>query len=64
MKNHWSVNTTELEKDPEALAIWRLEQQINWGWGEEKIDKKELVKYWDKIDIDNFKRQALYLALR
>ena len=60
---HWSVDETELKKDPERYAIWRLEQRINFGLGELKINKAELKKYWDKIDIDPFKRKALSLAL-
>lgn len=62
-KQHWSVDETELKKDLAAYAIWRLEQRINFGLGEGKIKKAELVKYWDKIDIDPFKRKALALAL-
>ncbi len=60
---HWSVEETELKKDPGAYVIWKLEQRINYGLGEKKIKKSELVKYWDKIDIDPFKRKALLLAL-
>lgn len=60
---HWSVDETEIKKDPEAYAIWKLEQRINWGLGEEKIKRTELVKYWDIIDIDPSKREALSLAL-
>ncbi|MEK7170079.1 MAG: hypothetical protein AAB767_02225 [Patescibacteria group bacterium] len=60
---HWSVDETELKKDPAAHAVWRLEQRINFGLGEEKIKKSELVKYWEQIDIDRFKRKALALAL-
>ena len=63
MINHWSVNTKELEKDPEGLAIWRLEQWVNWGIGTVKIKKTDLIKYWDKLDIDEWKRKALSLAL-
>lgn len=63
MKKHWSVNTDELKKDPEQYAIWRLEQWVNWGIGEEKVEKKELLKYWDRLDIDPWKRKALSLAL-
>ena len=63
MNNHWSVDITELKKDKEAFIIWNLEQRINWGIGEDKISKKDLIKYWDKIDIDVFKRKALFLAL-
>lgn len=62
-KQHWSVDETELKKDPRAYAIWRLEQRINFGIGSPKIKKEELKKYWDNIDIDPFKRRALSLAL-
>ncbi len=62
-KQHWSVDETELKKDPEGYAVWCLEQRINFGLGEEKIKRSELIKYWDKIDIDPFKRKALSLVL-
>ena len=60
---HWSIDVTELKKDEEAFTIWNLEQRINWGIGEGKINRKDLLKYWNKIDIDIFKRKALSLAL-
>lgn len=60
---HWSVNETKLKKDPGAYAVWKLEQRINYGLGEKKIKKSELIKYWEQIDIDPFKRKALSLAL-
>ncbi len=63
MNNHWSIDTTELKKDANSFVIWDLEQRINWGIGEGKINKKDLLKYWDKIDIDPFKRKALSLVL-
>ncbi|HEY4510323.1 MAG TPA: hypothetical protein VJJ73_00620 [Candidatus Paceibacterota bacterium] len=63
MRNHWSVQIDELKKDPEQFIVWKLEQRINWGIGERKIKKLELVKYWSQIDIDPFKRKALSLAL-
>lgn len=62
-QKHWSVDETELKKDSVAYAIWRLEQRINFGVGEEKLDRTELKKYWNKIDIDPAKRRALSLAL-
>jgi len=60
---HWSIDVTELKKDEEAFIVWNLEQHINWGIGEGKINRKDLLKYWNKIDIDIFKRKALSLAL-
>jgi len=59
---HWSVDEEQLKKDPQAYAIWRLEQRINFGIGEKKIDRNLLTKYWDQLDIDPHKRKAL-LAL-
>jgi hypothetical protein len=64
IQHHWSINTTELEKDPEKFAIWRLEQWINWGIGSSaKVKRVDLIAYWDKLDIDEWKRKALALAL-
>lgn len=63
MEKHWSVDEKSLSSDPRAHAIWRLEQRINWGIGEDHIDTDELRRYWDEIDIDPLKRRALALAL-
>ena len=63
MKKHWSVNTKELEKTPENLIIWKLEQWVNWGIGTVKMKRSDLIKYWNKIDIDVWKRKALSQAL-
>lgn len=60
---HWSVDTTELEKDPQAYAIWRLEQRVNFGLGEEKINPVELRRYWNQLDLDPAKKKFLALIL-
>lgn len=60
MKN-WSVDTTELQKNSEKYAVWRLEQLINFGLDDEKIDLNELRKYWNNVDIDPYKRKFLSL---
>ena len=62
--NHWSTDTTELEKDPDAFAVWKLEQRINFGIGEEKINKAELMRYWDELDLDPYKKKFLALLLQ
>lgn len=62
MKN-WSIDTTELQKDPEKFLVWRLEQLINFGLDNEKIDRNELRTYWDVIEIDPHKRKFLSLSL-
>lgn len=56
---NWSTDTTELQKTPDLYAIWRLEQLINFGLNGEKLDRSNLVKYWDRLDIDPAKRRAL-----
>ena len=60
---HWSVDTAELQKDPRAYAVWRLEQAINWGIGEGKISKELLRRHWREIDIDPRKRAFLALFI-
>jgi len=63
MEKHWSVDEDKLAAHPEEHVVWKLEQRINFGIGERKIKKSELVKYWQKLDLDPYKRRALALAL-
>lgn len=63
MNTHWSVDTTELQKDPESFAVWELEQWVNFGIGAPRVKKTDLIKYWDRLDIDPWKRKALSLTL-
>lgn len=60
---NWNTDTTQLKKNPEKYTVWKLEQLINYGLDGEKIDKKELVKHWDKLRIDVQKREALAYLL-
>ena len=62
MRN-WSTDTTELEKNPEQYAIWKLEQMVNFGLHGKKLKISELRKYWDKLQIDPVRRQFLQLFL-
>ena len=45
----------------EKFSAWRLEQLINFGLDDEKIDLDELRKYWDVVHIDPLKRKFLSL---
>ena len=47
------------KKDPEKYTIWKLEQLINYGLNGEKIEEKDLRKYWHKINIDPKRRDLL-----
>ncbi len=62
MKN-WSINTKELSKNKDKFAVWKLEQQINFGLDKKKIRVADLKKYWDILDIDPFKRKFLALFI-
>ncbi|MGI0134735.1 MAG: hypothetical protein ACREBW_07255 [Candidatus Micrarchaeaceae archaeon] len=63
MQKHWSVDTTELQKDPDAYAVWRIEQAVNFGIRDQKLSREELHKYWDRLDIDPLKKRFLSLIL-
>jgi len=60
---NWSVDVKTLKKDKEKYTIWKLEQLINFGLNGEKINRKLLTKYWDKLSLDPLKRQYLSLLL-
>ena len=64
---NWSTDEKKLKKNPETYTLWRLEQLINFGLRGEKINKKALKKYWDKIRIDparrNFLKKILWVPL-
>ena len=60
---HWSVDTSELEKDPAAYAVWQLEEMINFGLRDGKIDRANLITYWDKLDLDPAKKKFLALLI-
>lgn len=62
MRN-WSTDTTQLQKNPEQLAIWELEQMVNFGLQGKKLNRKLLKKYWDKITIDPGRRRYLRYLL-
>ncbi|MDP2905863.1 MAG: hypothetical protein Q8O22_06155 [Candidatus Omnitrophota bacterium] len=49
---NWSVDLKELKKDKEAYTIWRLQQLINYGLAGERLSKRLVKKYWDKLYLD------------
>ena len=60
---HWSVDMRKLKKDPKAYIIWKLEQMINFGLGDGKISKKELIQYWDLLSLYPAKKKFLSLII-
>ncbi len=60
---NWSIDLKELKKDKEAYIIWRLEQLINYGLGGEKLNKRLLKKYWNRLYLDAGKKRYLKFLL-
>ncbi len=62
MKN-WAVDEKKLKLYPEQHEIWHLEQLINYGLDGEKLERKELLRYFGKLTIDPQKRKYLKFLL-
>lgn len=61
---NWSTDEKKLkDEDPEGYKIWRLEQLINYGLGEERIKEKELKEHLNELDIDQPTRKYLEFLL-
>ncbi len=60
---NWSTNTKYLKKFPQKYIVWKLESLINFGLGKDKIDKKELIRNFNKIKIDPQKKKFLKFLL-
>lgn len=59
----WDYTKTEYEKQAAADPIWKLERLINYGLGEEKIDKEILKKFLPKLRIPENRRVFFELLL-
>lgn len=60
---NWSIDLKKLSKNPEADAIWRLEQAINFGLNGEKLNKLLVKKYWQKLRLDPARKKLLKFLL-
>jgi len=60
---NWSVDLRELNKNPKSALLWKMEQAINFGLNNERLDKKLVRKFWKKIHIDPARRKFLRLLL-
>jgi len=63
--HNWSTDIKKLKQNPEKNSIWKLEQMINYGLDEEKLDKEEVKSMWDTIksNLDPYKRRAIEYLL-
>jgi hypothetical protein len=63
---NWSVDEEKFKKRyPKKYKIWRIIQLINYGLDGEKLDKKEVKKYWREIkpQLDPFKARLIEYLL-
>ena len=63
---NWSVDEEKLKKEgPAGYKLWRLEQMINYGADEEKLDEIEVKKAWPKIKdrLDPYKARLIEFLL-
>jgi hypothetical protein len=59
---NWSVDEEKFKKRyPKKYKIWRIAQLINYGLDGEKLDKKEVKKYWREIKPQLDPNKALYI---
>lgn len=60
---NWSVDEKILKKDKRGYAIWKLEQMVNFGLNNERIDERTLRRYLPEMNIDPFRRKFFELIL-
>lgn len=60
---NWSTDVSRLKLNPKAYEKWKLEQMINFGLGNEKINKKQLKKHFSSLNIDPKKKEFIRLLL-
>lgn len=57
---NWAVDIKKLKSDKKQYAIWKLEQMVNFGLQEkEKINKRDLKKFWLQLNLDVNKKKYL-----
>ena len=61
--HNWSTNEETLKRDPEKYTIWKLEQMVNFGLDDEKLNGADLKKYWSRLTIDPARRKFLDILL-
>ena len=54
---NWNVDTTQLKKDKNQYAIWKLEQMVNFGLNGKKLSMTDLKKHWPKLNLDLKKKK-------
>ena len=59
----WDYTKIEYEKQAKADPVWYLERLINYGLGNEKIERATLKRYLKDLKIPEERRAFLELIL-
>jgi hypothetical protein len=59
----WDYTKNEYEKQAKKDPVWELERLINYGSGNEKIDKKKLEEHLAELKISDDRRAFFELLL-
>ena len=43
---NWSIDEKSLKKNKGKYTIWKIEQMVNFGLDNERLNSKELKKFW------------------
>lgn len=56
---NWNTDLSVLKKSGGEYTIWKLNQMINYGIGDEKLDLNLVKKYWKRLDLDSKRKKFL-----
>ena len=56
---NWSTDIKKFKRHKKKYRIWEIEQMINFGLQNKKLNKDELKKIWPELDIDELKKNYL-----
>ena len=61
---NWSVDERKFKReDPKGYRLWRLEQMINFGLGDEKLERRAVRQHWQRLQMDDPTRRYLAFLL-
>jgi len=60
---NWNTSVDGWDKKSPSYQIWKLEQMINFGLNNKKLDVRLTRKYWSKLDLDPFRKKFMELIL-
>lgn len=62
--HNWGCDLKKLKRySQEAFERFVLEQKINYGLGKVRLSKKMLLRYWNQLNLDPFRRRFLAFLL-